>query len=451
MPSVSETSSVSKLVVTQTAIVRVELTADTNRTINDTINDVTLACAASSCLDGTQCCTVTAIANDSSSASTRRRLDTTEQVLSVTTELGSNDSLSTVPLSADVLAANNLSLAASQVTRIQAEVTVSDGGTSNEARAAVSEGGALSASNITSSLADGLGIADTTQLSVEEIVAILPPLPPPLSPPAPPPVPSPPPPVPSPPLQVPSPPPPSPSPPPPSPSPPLPSPPPPSSSCPPSPLPRPPPSPPSSTDDDDLALWIPLSWVGGAALILAVAAIGYYLHKRRTRNAATLSRPAGSPEVKKDKKGSSLTISVLKEATATPAPTSTPPPEAAPPQVAKLSSEAVVEAPEANPVESDGSKLGKSGRRRRSQKPAHAEGDDSVAAAGESTDALVAAKEAVARGTAAREVEEARQSEMGRSGRRRRSSQPQHRAPTRPSDEGEVEQEAAAERTETFV
>ena len=185
-----------------------------------------------------------------------------------------------------------------------------------------------------------------------------------------------------------------------------------------------------------------------------MAAIGYYLHKRRTQNAAALSRPAGSPEVKKDTKGSTLTISVLKEATATPAPTSTPAPEAAPPQVAKVFSEAVVEALEADAVESDGSKLGKSGRRRRSQKPAHAEGDDSVAqdaAVGESTDALVAAKEAVARGTAAREVVEARQSVMGKSGRRRRSSQPQDRAPSRSSDEGEVEQEAAAERTETFV
>ena len=473
MPSVSETSSVSKLVVTQTAIVRVELTADTNRTINDTINDVQLACAASSCLDGTQCCTVTAIANDSSSTSTRRRLDTTEQVLSVTTELGSNDSLSTVPLSADVLAANNLSLAASQVTRIQAEVTVSDGGTSTEARAAVSEGGALSASNITSSLADGLGIADATQLSVEEIVAILPPLPPPLSPPPPPSVPSPPPPVPSPPPPVPSPPPPVPSPPPPSPklgcgstppgvdsytcescpfawienvpaaavgmtgdlvtvctacdsnlvteitavsapyltppvscyagvslTPPPPTPPSPSpptsSSCPPSPLPRPPPSPPSSADDDDIG-----SPVGGAMLVLAMLAATAALKrrtavlKRRARNAenaATLSRPDGSPEVEQDRKGSSLAIAVLKEATATPSPTSAPPPAAARPQVAKLSDDS----------------------------------DTQDAAAGESTDALVAAQEALARGAAAREAEEEREPEMGKSGRRRRSNQRIH-------------------------
>ena len=188
LPSISGTSSVTKLVVTQTAIVRVVLTSDTDRTINEVITDVQLACAASSCIGGTQCCTVTAIADDGSSAGVRRRLQTSEELLSVTTELGRDDALNTVPLSEDILAENNLSLDDSQVTSIQAEVTVSDGGTSTDASAAVTDGGPLSASSIASSLADGLDIADATQVAVEEIVAVLPPLPPPLSPPAPPPV-----------------------------------------------------------------------------------------------------------------------------------------------------------------------------------------------------------------------------------------------------------------------
>jgi len=52
--------------------------------------------------------------------------------------------------------------------------------------------------------------------------------------------------------------------------------------------------------------------------------------------------------------------------------------------------------------------------------------DTQDAAAGGSTDALVAAKEALARGAAAREAEEEREPEMGKSGRRRRSNQRIH-------------------------